>query len=211
MAESVNIPRKTLFSSTLTELCFELVNLTHTDITSFAHLNILFESNLTSADSVVVTSEDILGKVDSLRTLTDSSAGDEEKLIKDVRVTIVKSNAEWLRQNTLSECNKGCFLQCHIVGQRADTASENVLAQSKNGSRHRSVPLREFLQSITHLEGFLKVSFLVHVDSLDKFSTGENHSVVLVLWLSFSKNRVSGQAYAVNFLNLAISIALYQA
>mmetsp|Transcript_23393 Transcript_23393/g.39950 ORF Transcript_23393/g.39950 Transcript_23393/m.39950 type:complete len:207 (+) Transcript_23393:1557-2177(+) len=66
MAKPVDIAGKTLFTSSLAELGLELVDLTHSNITTLTHLEIFLKSNLPSTDGIVVSRKNIFRKIDSL-------------------------------------------------------------------------------------------------------------------------------------------------
>ena len=86
MADAVNIPGKTLFSSALAELCLEFVDLAHANIAPFTNLNIFLEPNSSASDDAIVSSKNVFREIYALGTLADPSPGNEEKLIKHVRM-----------------------------------------------------------------------------------------------------------------------------
>mmetsp|Transcript_33510 Transcript_33510/g.61581 ORF Transcript_33510/g.61581 Transcript_33510/m.61581 type:complete len:296 (+) Transcript_33510:2187-3074(+) len=123
----------------------------------------------------------------------------------------METDTQRLGENALPKRNERSFLQGHVVCQGADTSSEDVLAQAEDGGRHGAIPLGEFLQGIAHLERFLKVTLLVHVNGLYKLSTGKNHGVILILRLALSQDGVARQTNTVQLLDLAIAVALHKA
>mmetsp|Transcript_42244 Transcript_42244/g.76222 ORF Transcript_42244/g.76222 Transcript_42244/m.76222 type:complete len:295 (-) Transcript_42244:3328-4212(-) len=120
----------------------------------------------------------------------------------------METDTQWLRENALPKCDERCFLHSHIVCEGAYTSSEDMLTQPKDCSGHGSISLGEFLKGIAHLESFLEVTFLVHVNGLYKLSTGENHGVILILGLSFSQDGVAWQTDTVKLLDLSIAVTL---
>ena len=130
LTETVDIARQTLLGVTLRQLRLELEDLAHTDVTTLSDLKVLTESDSTTPNDIVETGKDILGKVDTLRGLAQSTTGDEEQFVKQIWMAVMKPDVQRPCENTLSEGDEGSFLQRHVVRERTDATGEDVFSQT---------------------------------------------------------------------------------
>ena len=65
---------------------------------------------------------------DPSTSLSKIIKSNEKELVEHIGMTVVETNAERSREDSLSESNEGGLLQSHVVSQGTDTASEDVLS-----------------------------------------------------------------------------------
>src|SRR5579859_7736813 len=131
-----------------------------------------------------------------------------------------------LSQCTSEERAKCLFFAGCNITQNTDVLGENVLTSTENSDRSNTSwrkswsiwgdvinsHLFELGENTANFEAFFEVVVLVCVDKLDVFTAIKDDSVVLIIALSISKNRVArelnaefGSAHAI-FHDLAVSI-----
>src|SRR5436853_3973313 len=111
-----------------------------------------------------------------------------------------------LSQCTSEERAKCLFFAGCNITEDTDVLGENVLTSTKNSDRSKTswgntwsiwgdVINSHFLElgeNTANFEAFFEVVVLVCIDKLDIFTAIKDDSVVLIVTLSISKNRVAG-------------------
>mmetsp|Transcript_8911 Transcript_8911/g.21918 ORF Transcript_8911/g.21918 Transcript_8911/m.21918 type:complete len:469 (+) Transcript_8911:1319-2725(+) len=196
-----HIPRQGLHRVTAAELALELVELLEADVAALPALDVLFEGDVPAPQDGVKPSEDVLRQVDALGGLRDAAPGHVEDLVEEVGVAVVQAHLQGVVEHPLAERDEAPLLEGHVVGDRAQAAGEDVLAETDDRGRLPAVVLVELLEQVPHLDRLLEVALLVHVDRLDEFPAGEDDGVVLILRLPLADDRVPGELDPVHVLD----------
>lgn len=161
---------------------------------------------------------DIFREMETFLRLRESSARRHEDRVQEIGVTVVKLSSQ-VGHAPRGEGTEGLFLAGGNVSEDTYVLREDVLARSDDRDRvlakvlrsvgrvrvlARDVVVLELAENVADLETLFEVVVLVRVDELDVLSTVEDDGVVLVVRLSVSENRVTGQLDAELGATLAV-------
>eukprot|EP00754_Rhynchopus_humris_P012875 Rhum_TRINITY_DN14308_c5_g2::Rhum_TRINITY_DN14308_c5_g2_i1::g.80789::m.80789 len=199
--QRVHVEAADLLGSTLRKLALEDVRLRETRLTSLVHLQELDVAATLSATKHLVARKDVLVRVHLRRGLRRATPGACPVPVEEVRMPVMRTDAQWPVQHTLVDGDEAPLSGAHELADHTEVARVAVLRETHDAVRrdqHVVVPLRQArhhpvvgcLEEVVEQEGDLDAlvrrGVLVHVHGLQHLAACELQRMDLVLGLALT-------------------------